>query len=374
MACYDKIARIVRPKQDMLDQANDLLDETNNALDIKRDELKVIEKDLLALEKKKKKSIQKLNTYKEDEELCRVKLIRAEEILLSLGNEKDRWRSEVDYCTECESKLAGDVLIATALIVYTGQYNAFHREVLRDKWVSRLKKDKIACTLSTMDRPNKILAQVLGSSVVLRQWKDQGLPRDVYSEETAMMVQHSGKKFPLFIDPQEQAQHWITAMEQQRCSSSSSAAAFLTLRPSDKNILSTLTTAAYHGHHVLLEHIDQTLDQALLPFLQPRTRRRKTVSPTPSNHHKQPLYEHVVALPPYHATTVEGVVDVGDAECDAECNADFFLYLFTTNADIHCHPDMLSKINVLNFTMTVEGTVEVLLGKGTLLLQACPGI
>ena len=84
----------------------------------------------------------------------------------------------------------------------------------------------------------------------------------------------------------------------------------------------------------------------------------------------------MVALPPYHATTVEGVVDVGDAECDAECDADFFLYLFTTNADIHCHPDMLSKINVLNFTMTVEGTVEVLLGtsKGRLLLQACTGI
>ena len=36
--------------------------------------------------------------------------------------------------------------------------------------------------------------------------------------------------------------------------------------------------------------------------------------------------------------------------------------LFTTNADFHCHPEMLSKINVLNFTMTVEGTVEVLLG------------
>ena len=69
MACYDNIVRIVRPKQQMLDQANDLLDETNNALDIKRDELKVIEKDLSALEKKKKKSIQKLNTYKKDEEL-----------------------------------------------------------------------------------------------------------------------------------------------------------------------------------------------------------------------------------------------------------------------------------------------------------------
>ena len=365
MACYDNIVRIVRPKQQMLDQANDLLDETNNALDIKRDELKVIEKDLSALEKKKKKSIQKLNTYKKDEELCRVKLIRAEEILMSLGNEKDRWRSEVDYCAECESKLTGDVLIATALIVYTGQYNAFHREKLRDQWVSRLKKDKIACTLSTMDRPNKILAHVLGSSVVLRQWKDQGLPRDVYSEETAMMVQHSGKKFPLFIDPQEQAQHWITAMEQQRCSSSSSSSSFLTLRPSDNNVLSTLTTAAYHGHHVLLEHLDHTLDEALLPFLQPRTRRRKTVPPTPSNH-KQPLYEHVVALPPYHAT--EGMVDagnVGNTECTTECNADFFLYLFTTNADFHCHPEMLSKINVLNFTMTVEGTVEVLLGMAT---------
>jgi hypothetical protein len=34
MACYDNIVRIVRPKQQMLDQANDLLDETNNALDI----------------------------------------------------------------------------------------------------------------------------------------------------------------------------------------------------------------------------------------------------------------------------------------------------------------------------------------------------
>lgn len=52
---------------------------------------------------------------------------------------------------------------------------------------------------------------VLGDPILIRQWQIYGLPRDFLSVENGVLVANS-KRWPLFIDPQGQANRWIRNM------------------------------------------------------------------------------------------------------------------------------------------------------------------
>ncbi len=363
MECYDRIIRIVKPKQYLLDIANDTLYESRNKLDIKKDELKVIEKDLLLLEKKKNKSVSKLKDLKLDEDLCRLKLIRAEEILLSLGNENDRWRSEVDYCLQCESKLPGDVLIASLLINYTGQYNSITRNYLRDQWINKLRKNnsipftKEYYNNETGASTNKIISKVLGSTVEIRQWRNQGLASgDVYSEETAMMM-INGIKFSLFIDPQSKGKEWITNKENDRINKemmeemknineknvnsstptdnniSKHISKFIIMRPTDKDLIQNVRNAAIDGDHVLIEHCDSDPPELLKLYLK-----------------RIPILNE--------DNFIEYVIQLDD---NTFSHPDFYIYLCTSKEQPMYSPSTTALINILNFRLTVQGTVAIFL-------------
>ena len=48
----------------------------------------------------------------------------------------------------------------------------------------------------------------LGDAVKIRHWQIYGLPRDALSVDNGVIVEYS-KRWPLFIDPQGQANKWI---------------------------------------------------------------------------------------------------------------------------------------------------------------------
>ena len=55
------------------------------------------------------------------------------------------------------------------------------------------------------------LVSTLGDAVKIRNWQIAGLPRDTLSVENGVVVQNS-QRWPLFIDPQAQANKWIKNM------------------------------------------------------------------------------------------------------------------------------------------------------------------
>ena len=55
------------------------------------------------------------------------------------------------------------------------------------------------------------LVSTLGDAVKIRNWQIAGLPRDTLSVENGVIVQNS-QRWPLFIDPQAQANKWIKNM------------------------------------------------------------------------------------------------------------------------------------------------------------------
>ena len=59
---------------------------------------------------------------------------------------------------------------------------------------------------------------ILANPVDIRNWQIAGLPRDTLSVENGVVVQFS-RRWPLFIDPQGQANKWVKNMVSQYSSS-----------------------------------------------------------------------------------------------------------------------------------------------------------
>lgn len=55
------------------------------------------------------------------------------------------------------------------------------------------------------------LVATLGDPVKIRNWQIAGLPRDTLSVENGVIVQFT-QRWPLFIDPQGQANKWIKSL------------------------------------------------------------------------------------------------------------------------------------------------------------------
>ena len=102
----------------------------------------------------------------------------------------------------------------------------------------------------------------MGDQVKIRQWNIQGLPKDSFSAENGTMVDY-GRRWPLFIDPQGQANKWIRSMEGER--------GLVTMKLSDPDYMRSLETAVQFGKPVLLENIYDTLDASLEPLLLKQT-------------------------------------------------------------------------------------------------------
>ena len=84
------------------------------------------------------------------------------------------------------------------LILLKGE---FRNEFLQD-WMLDLAEKNI-----TLSKQCSLLV-TLGDPVDIRRWQIYGLPRDALSVDNAIIVQYS-RRWPLFIDPQGQANKWI---------------------------------------------------------------------------------------------------------------------------------------------------------------------
>ena len=133
-----------------------------------------------------------------------------------LGGEKERWTAKAAELLTKYQNLTGDMLLASAAIAYLGPFTAtFRGNCLRDWYASFC-----LCHFSSMCRVSKCkalgiacsedfsLTNTLGEPVQIRKWVINGLPNDTFSIENAIIV-NKAARWPLMIDPQEQAKKWI---------------------------------------------------------------------------------------------------------------------------------------------------------------------
>ena len=202
-------------------------------------------------------------------------------------------------------------------IAYLGAFSATYREETTADWVEMCREKGIECD------PKYSLVKVLGDPVKIREWNIQGLPKDNFSAENGTMVQH-GRRWPLFIDPQGQANKWVREMEAER--------GLVVIKLSDDNYMRSLETAVQFGKPVLLENIQETMDASLEPLLLKQTFRQSGAM----------------------------CIKLGDAT--VEYHEDFKFYVTTKLRNPHYSPEMCTKVSLLNFMITLDGLEDQLLG------------
>lgn len=102
------------------------------------------------------------------------------------------------------SKLPGTSVLKVC--IFQGEY----RVSMVEEWLKELSG------LEIPHSDNCNLVATLGDPVKIRNWQIAGLPRDTLSVENGVTVQYS-QRWPLFIDPQGQANKWIKSLVSDLC-------------------------------------------------------------------------------------------------------------------------------------------------------------
>jgi len=313
---YDAVAKNIEPKRAKLAGAEAELAEAQATLAAKQAELAEIEGKLAQLQR----TVQEKQAYAADlgrqQELTTVRLGRAHKLTDGLADEAVRWKESAAQLQVDRTNLVGNILLAAGCIAYEGPFTADFRQQLTAGWVSKAKAGKIPVD------PQFSLTRVLADPVVVREWQLMGLPADDFSTQNGLFTAR-GRRWPLAIDPQGQANRWIRRMHREDGLS--------VIKLSQSDFLRTLENAIQFGQPVLLENVEEELDPSLEPVLLKQVFKKG-------------------GLP---------MIRLGDS--DIQYSNAFKFYITTKMANPHYLPEVCVKVTVINMTVTQRGLEDQLL-------------
>ncbi|XP_046630090.1 dynein axonemal heavy chain 7-like [Neodiprion virginianus] len=252
MVSYDDVAKVVAPKKEKLMAAQRECDETEAVLNEKRKTLADLNAKLAVLNSSLRATLAKKMDLEKQVASCTEKLIKAENLISSLGGEKRRWMRNAERLEQFYDNLAGDVLLSCGIIAYLGPFSAAYRLETLKNWRDYVITSEMPCSneFSFVD--------ILASEIKISSWNVNGLSKDAYSTENAVILDNS-KMWSLLIDPQSQANNWIKKMEAPN--------GLRIIKLSDIRYMEILEHSIETGKPVLLENIEDELDTSLDPIL-----------------------------------------------------------------------------------------------------------
>ncbi|XP_004388305.1 dynein axonemal heavy chain 6 [Trichechus manatus latirostris] len=316
MDLYSKVVKEVEPKRQKLRAAQAELDITMATLKEKQALLKQVEDQIQALQDEYDKGVNEKESLAKTMALTQARLLHAGKLTAALGDEQVRWEESIQKFEEELSNIVGNVFIAAACVAYYGAFTAQYRQLLIECWINDCLSLNIPIDTSFS------LINILGDPYEIRQWNTDGLPRDLISTENGILVTQ-GRRWPLMIDPQDQANRWIRNKE--------SRSGLKIIKLTDSNFLRTLENSIRLGLPVLLEELKETLDPALEPILL-----------------KQTFFSGGRFL-----------IRLGDSDIDYDKN--FRFYMTTKMPNPHYLPEVCIKVTIINFTVTKSGLEDQLL-------------
>ena len=141
--------------------------------------------------------------------------------------------------------------LAAGCLAYLGPFTMQFRAKIVQQWLETCNDLKIPCS-------DFSLLKALADPVVIRRWEMDGLPADNFSSENGLLTT-LGRRWPLMIDPQGQANRWIRNTFAEKN--------LQIIKLTEKDFLRTLENGIRYGAPVLLENVGQELDPSLEPVL-----------------------------------------------------------------------------------------------------------
>ncbi|XP_074253762.1 dynein axonemal heavy chain 6 isoform X6 [Saimiri boliviensis] len=316
MDLYSRVVKEVEPKRQKLRAAQAELDITMATLREKQALLRLVENQIKALQDEYDRSINEKESLAKTMALTKARLVRAGKLTAALEDEQVRWEESIQKFEEEISNITGNVFIAAACVAYYGAFTAQYRQSLIECWIQDCQSLEIPID------PSFSLINILGDPYEIRQWNTDGLPRDLTSTENGILVTQ-GRRWPLMIDPQDQANRWIRNKE--------SKSGLKIIKLTDSNFLRILENSIRLGLPVLLEELRETLDPALEPIL----------------------------LKQIFISGGRLLIHLGDSDIDYDKN--FRFYMTTKLPNPHYLPEVCIKVTIINFTVTKSGLEDQLL-------------
>ncbi|KAK9295362.1 hypothetical protein QLX08_010308 [Tetragonisca angustula] len=313
---YAKIYRVVEPKRQKLYKAEEELRAIERVLALKQKELVAVENKIKELQQEYDAAVRNLNKLEAEMQLAETRLNRSGRLTSALVDERVRWEELMRGFDKQIVNLTGDTLVAAGALAYLGAFTNEYREELIQTWLSSCKDHDIKTT------ENYSLITILVDAYEIRLWNTYGLPRDKVSTENAIFVTQASR-WPLMIDPQEQANRWIRNMEHDNN--------LKVCKLTDANLMRILEAAIRLGTPVLIQEVGEVLDPSLEPI----------------------LLKQIFVL---GGRTLIRFVDT-----DVEYDSNFKLYITTKISNPHYLPEICIKVTIVNFTVTTGGLEEQLL-------------
>ncbi|KAL7841172.1 hypothetical protein SRHO_G00248630 [Serrasalmus rhombeus] len=316
MDLYSRVLKEVGPKREKLAAAQAELDATMATLREKQAKLQEVENQIKVLQEQFDSSLAEKEELAKTMALTEARLGRSGKLTAALGDEQVRWQESITLFQQEINNVIGNVFIAAACVAYYGAFTSHYRQLLIQQWISRCQE--LGIPISN----NFSLIGILGDPYEIRQWNAEGLPRDTVSTENGILVTR-GRRWPLMIDPQDQANRWIRTKETKN--------GLKVIKLTDAGFLRTLENAIRLGMPVLLEELKETLDPALEPVLLKQT----------------------------FVSGGRTLIRLGDSDIDYDKN--FRFYMTTKMANPHYLPEVCIKVTIINFTVTKSGLEDQLL-------------
>jgi len=317
MDVYSKVAKDVEPKKRKLAELNDELNAANEKLSKKQAELQAVIDKVTELQRQCDETTAEKERLQKESDQTAIRLQNAEKLTSGLSSEGVRWKETVASLAQERIDLIGDTFLSCASISYYGPFTGNYRDALVARWLERADELGVPCSKTYS------LIRNMGNPVTIREWQNYSLPTDEVSTNSAILVA-TGKRWPLMIDPQGQANKWLKNMEEK--------ASMTVTKMNDINLLRSLENCIRVGKPLLIEDIGEMLEPALEPVLQ-------------------------------RATFKEGnrtLIRLGDQNVDYDDN--FKLYMTTKMPNPHYLPEVCIKVTIVNFTVTMDGLEDQLLG------------
>ncbi|KAL0236923.1 hypothetical protein PCE1_000320 [Barthelona sp. PCE] len=315
---FAKVYRVVAPKKQALNRAINELEIKRAMLSDAQAKLANLKKQIQDLDDEYQGAMSVKEKLETEAKLTELKLDRAASIVNGLADERIRWQEQIAIFDREIELLPGDCLLAAAFLSYCGPFPSQYRSELVDTiWRELIEKANIPHS-ETFD-----FIDFLAVPTEVRDWNIRGLPSDSFSIENGVLVTR-GHRWPLMIDPQDQANSWIKRLYE--------AEGLRIIDLKQRNFLRTLESSIVYGSPCLLENVSEDLDPSLNDVL------NKTL------------------------INDGGITKIRLGDKFIQYSEDFVFFITTKLSNPHFSPEIAAITTIVNFAVKEQGLEEQLLG------------
>eukprot|EP00658_Telonema_sp_P-2_P084456 TRINITY_DN9378_c0_g1_i3.p1 TRINITY_DN9378_c0_g1~~TRINITY_DN9378_c0_g1_i3.p1 ORF type:complete len:1690 (+),score=414.28 TRINITY_DN9378_c0_g1_i3:40-5109(+) len=372
METYYRVLKIVLPKRQKLALAEGEYERAMAILTQKKEKLRVIDEMLAGLKSRLDDCSSQQAVLQEQQQDTETKLNRAVRMIGGLGDEKIRYKEQVETLTRKLGCVEGDALLSSGFVTFLGPFTHNVRMSLLREW------KKVVSAKGLLLSEDYDFALSHTTALQHLQWKQIGLPVDDFSVDSAALV-FTTTRYPYLIDPQGQASTWLkstlrakmTAASEAAAQAAKAAAAAAPAQDSSKDAASPTTKASSNNNKGVPKGVLQSVDPSssstpqLLTIRQTDTTFYKQLTNSIQNGHTVVIEDCSENVDPFLLTVLGAVVTefegkkvVTLGEAAVPYNPSFRLYLISKSARPVFVPEVSTKVCVIGFFTTPSGLAD----------------